>query len=154
MRRVEQLERLALRCGEAAAKRALRELGRERDPGVRVDPPTAEAKVEITEFGIQHLKLKATATGNNLLFLSETYYQPGWKAFIDGAETEILRANYMFRGLVVPAGDHTIEMRFEPAGYTIGKNLSLAVNLLVIGGMVVVGWVEWKRVRGGRVPLG
>jgi hypothetical protein len=114
------------------------------DPGARVDPPAAGASVEVTEFGIQHLKLKATATGNNLLFLSETYYQPGWKATIDGKEAEIIRANYLFRGLVVPPGEHTIEMRFEPSGFVLGKNLSLAVNLLVILGFGVVGFFEWR----------
>ncbi len=114
------------------------------DPGVGVDPPEAGASVEVTEFGIQHLKLKATATGTNLLFLSETYYQPGWKAFIDGKEEGIIRANYLFRGLVVPAGDHAIEMRFEPSGFALGKNLSLAVNLLVIVGFGAVGFFEWR----------
>ena len=114
------------------------------DPGVTIDPPTADASVEITESGIQHVALKATATGNNLLFLSETYYQPGWKAFIGGKEAEIIRANYMFRALVVPAGTHTIEMRFEPSGFVIGKNLSLGVNLLVVLGLGAVGFVEWR----------
>lgn len=115
------------------------------DPGVRIDPPAAGASVEVTEFGIQHLKLKATATGNNLLFLSETYYQPGWRAFIDGKEEGIIRANYLFRGLVVPPGEHTIEMRFESTGFEVGRSLSLGMNLLVIAGLGAMGFSSWRR---------
>jgi uncharacterized membrane protein YfhO len=47
-----------------------------------------------------------------LLVLTDNYY-PGWKATIDGKNSEILRADYSFRGLVVTPGKHIIEFTFH-----------------------------------------
>ena len=51
-------------------------------------------------------------------------------AFVDGQPAEIYRANYILRTVKVPAGDHTIEMKFNPSSYQIGKNLSLAGSVI------------------------
>lgn len=106
------------------------------DPGLTLDPLLPTNKVEITHLGIQDLSLSVTAGGRNLLFLSETWYPEGWKAYVDGEEAPILRLNYLFRGIVVPPGEHTITMRFEPRGFAVGKQLSLWSNLLVLGSLV------------------
>ncbi|MEW5798495.1 MAG: YfhO family protein [Bacteroidota bacterium] len=100
-----------------------------------IDPPQEGASVQYSHYGIQDLELKVHATGSNLVFLSESWYPEGWKAFIDGTETPIYRLNYMFRGVVVPQGDHVVTMEFEPAGFYLGKNLSLWLNILVLGGL-------------------
>ncbi len=100
-----------------------------------IDPPRQDASVRYVHFGIQDLELKVHATGNNLVFLSESWYPEGWKAFVDGTEIPIYRLNYMFRGIVVPQGDHAITMKFEPAGFYLGKDLSLWLNILVLGGL-------------------
>ncbi|MHB1049004.1 MAG: YfhO family protein [Bacteroidota bacterium] len=103
------------------------------DPNIDVEPPDSGASAVITRYGMQELEIAVSATGNNLLFLSESWYPEGWTAFLDGTEIPIHRINYMFRGLVVPKGEHVITMRFEPAGFEIGKNLSLWLNIVVIG---------------------
>jgi hypothetical protein len=102
------------------------------DPHVSVVPPGREASAKYTKFGIQDLEIQATATGNNLLFLSEAYYPNGWKAFIDGGETPIYRADYLFRAIVVPQGTHTVTMKFEPRGFYLGKYISFGINLLLL----------------------
>ncbi|HTY36184.1 MAG TPA: YfhO family protein [Bacteroidota bacterium] len=117
------------------------------DPKVTVEPVHPAATVDITHYGIQDLTMQTKTAGNNLLFLSETYYPVGWKAFLDGKEIPIYRANYLFRALVVPAGQHQIEMRFEPKGFYIGKNLSLAANILVLGGLSFFGFEYWRKKR-------
>ncbi len=109
------------------------------DIKAKIDPPLQGAKAEIVHYGIQDLKVRTTATGNNLLFLSEAYYPKGWKASIDGKEVEILRLNYLFRGVVVPQGEHTIEMKFEPASFSTGRQISLASNIIVLIGIVFTG---------------
>jgi uncharacterized membrane protein YfhO len=43
-------------------------------------------------------------------------YQKGWTAYVDGQETELLRANYMYMALPIEAGEHTIELKFEIPG--------------------------------------
>ena len=105
------------------------------DPKIAIEPPKEGAKAIMTHYGIQDLEAKVTATGNNLLFFSEAWYPEGWKAFIDGKESPIYRIDYMFRGLIVPAGEHTISMKFVPRGYYLGKTLALWINILALGGI-------------------
>jgi hypothetical protein len=105
------------------------------DPKLIIDVPQHGTEATYIHFGIQDIALKVKATGNNLLFLSESWYPEGWKAYIDGNETPIHRINYMFRGVVVPVGEHSLTMKFEPRGYYIGKSLSLWMNIFVLAGL-------------------
>jgi len=109
------------------------------DPKVQIESPKEGASVQYTHYGSQDLEVKATATGHNLLFLSESWYPAGWKAFIDGSETPIYRLDYMFRGIVVPAGAHTVTMKFEPTSFFLGRSMSLGMNLLVLGSLAALG---------------
>jgi hypothetical protein len=117
------------------------------DPKVKIDPPRQGASAEFVRSGIQDLEVKVNATGNNLLFLSETYYPEGWKAFVDNVEVPILRLNYLFRGVIVPTGVHTLTMKFEPRGFSLGKTLSLSVNILLLAGLAVLGGMEYRKRR-------
>lgn len=117
------------------------------DPKISIEPPHPAARAEIVRYGIQDLEMNVTTSGNNLLFLSETYYPVGWKAFIDGKETPIYRANYLFRAVVVPPGIHKLEMKFEPKGFYLGKNLSLAANIVILGGLGFFGFDYWRKRR-------
>ncbi len=109
------------------------------NPNIKIDSVKVGAEIQYTKFDLMNLELHAKATGNNLLFLSEAYYPEGWKAFIDGNETPIYRLNYLFRGLVVPVGEHTIAMKFEPRGFYLGKQLSLWINILLLAGIGYFG---------------
>lgn len=115
------------------------------DIKTKIDPPLQGAEAEMIQYGLQNFTIKATATGNNLLFLSEAYYPKGWKAFIDGNEVEILRLDYLFRGVIVPQGKHTIEMKFEPNSYTTGRNISLASNIILMTGIAFQGVVMYRK---------
>ena len=67
-----------------------------------------------------------------VLTISEIYYPAGWKAFIDGEETEIFATNYILRGVVVPKGEHVVEMKFESKTYLWSLRLSLIGSILAI----------------------
>ncbi len=121
------------------------------DPKVQIESPKEGAAVQYTHYGIQDLEVKATATGNNLLFLSESWYPAGWKAFIDGNEAQILRLDYLFRGVIIPPGTHTLTMKFEPTSFYLGKDLSLAMNILVLSGLVAFGVIRFRK-RNSLVP--
>lgn len=64
------------------------------------------------------------------LVLADTWY-PGWQAKIDGENTEIYRADYLFRAIKVPAGNHQIEFAYLPYSFYIGVLMS------------VIGWGIW-----------
>lgn len=67
------------------------------------------------------------------LFSSETYY-PGWKAFLDGKEARIFVADYAFRAVAVPAGEHEIQFSYQPVSFRIGLYAGFAalINILII----------------------
>jgi uncharacterized membrane protein YfhO len=97
-------------------------------------------RVKSLEFKNELVKFEVDATGNNLLFMSEVYYPVGWKAYIDGKETEIIKVNYAFRGVIVPKGKHVVEMRFTSEKFALGKNLSLFGNIFVLALLGVGVW--------------
>lgn len=124
----------------------------EKDPSVKIDAADSTAKVQITEYGIHNITLDAEASGNNLLFLSEVYY-PDWKVYIDGQPAEILKTNYLFRGVVVPKGKHKIEFKFESSTYYMGKNLSMGTNILLVAIFgVAIGGMYFRRKKRRKCP--
>ena len=74
------------------------------------------------------------------LFMSEAHY-PGWKAYVDGREEEILRADYVFRAIPVGPGSHRIEVVYQSLSFKVG----LAVSLLTIVVLVIVGVTHTRR---------
>uniref|UniRef100_UPI0040472023 YfhO family protein n=1 Tax=Algoriphagus sp. TaxID=1872435 RepID=UPI0040472023 len=86
------------------------------------------------------LSYRAEMTKTGLAVFSEIYYPAGWTATIDGKEAPILRANYLLRGLHIPAGTHEIVFTFAPASYTATKTpmilFQYALVLLLIAGLV------------------
>ncbi|HEY9165389.1 MAG TPA: YfhO family protein [Candidatus Kryptonia bacterium] len=104
----------------------------EKDPGLKVDPTDTGCRVTFTDYELQSMKMEATTSGNNLLLLSDVYYPAGWKAYIDGHPAQIYKADYFLRALLVPKGNHEIELKFEPRMYSLGRGLTLASNGLVI----------------------
>lgn len=56
---------------------------------------------------------------------SEIYYDAGWNAFLDGRKTDYVKANYALRGMYIPAGNHSIEFKFEPDSYYTGRTLTI-----------------------------
>lgn len=106
----------------------------------KIDPPDSTAYVKITKYVFENIEMDVNASGNNLLFLGDTYYNIGWKALIDGKETKIYRANHNGRAILVPPGKHKVEFRYEPLSYYLGKNISLGLNAVVLILLAVFGF--------------
>lgn len=111
----------------------------------KIDPPDSTAFINITEYVFEKIKMNVNASGNNLLFLGDTYYNVGWKAFIDGVETKIYRANHNGRAILVPPGKHEVEFRYEPKSFYIGKNISLGLNLVVLINLILISITKIRK---------
>jgi len=123
---------------------------------LQVDRPDSTAFVNIEKYDDENIYLKVNASGNNFLFLGDTYMSgeadykilkisTGWKAYIDGNETQIYRTNHDFRGIVVPAGEHKIHFEYLPESFVIAKNSSLVLSALVIIGLLVSLGMNFKK---------
>jgi hypothetical protein len=109
--------------------------------------PAADSNARITldKYGLNELKYTSVNSGAGLSVFSDIYYPAGWKAFIDGKETPILRVNYALRGLVVPAGKHEIVFRFAPATFFLGRKISTISSILLLV-MVAAGLIlTWRK---------
>ncbi len=104
--------------------------------------PAEEAgTVSLVSYQPEKIIFKTTSTGDELLFLSDTYY-PGWKASIDGRETPIYRADFAFRTVTVPKGDHVVTMEYQPISLKIGALLS-ALGIVLFG--TTIFWLRKSR---------
>ena len=94
------------------------------------------ANIQLILHKPNHLKYVSNNKNYGFAVFSEMYYQNGWKATIDGKETEISRVNYVLRGLPIPAGKHTIEFKFEPQVVKTGSTIALISS---IGMLLLIG---------------
>jgi hypothetical protein len=78
------------------------------------------------------IQYRSSAKTNQFAVFSEVYYPEGWNAYIDGKKFDYVRTDYTLRGMNVPAGDHTIEFRFEPSSYKKGRMLTSIGQILVL----------------------
>ena len=87
--------------------------------------------VVVADYAPDRIELRATTDMPRLLVLSEMDF-PGWRAKVDGVETPIQRTNYLYRGIVVPPGEHTVEFVYRPASVQWGLVISAVALLIVI----------------------
>ena len=69
--------------------------------------------------------------GGRWMFVSEKWY-PGWEATVDGATTQVHRANVAFRAVYVPEGRHRVVFRYRPWILLAGAILSLGAVVLAL----------------------
>ncbi len=82
-------------------------------------------RAEITRYEPDYIEIKTDSKENGILFLSEVYY-PGWEAYVDGTKTEIYQANYIFRSIALPKGEHIVKFAYNPKIFKLGLFISLA----------------------------
>lgn len=94
-------------------------------------PASGLAEVQITARTAAQLAMQTQTDAPRLLVLSEMY-TPGWRASVDGVETPIYRTNYLFRGVVVPAGAHHVTVAYQPRSALIGAGVTALALVLVL----------------------
>ncbi|MBI5090825.1 MAG: YfhO family protein [Candidatus Hydrogenedentes bacterium] len=105
----------------------------ERPPSGRL-PSATDGRLggaQITRYSSTRVSVTVDAAQECYLVLADAFY-PGWSATIDGKPAEIFPADYAFRGLVVPAGLHTVEYTYNPLSFRIGLAISSTTLILSV----------------------
>lgn len=106
------------------------------------------SSIRLTSYAPNRLTYETNNTQDGIAVFSEIYYPDGWHVTIDGQPAELARADYILRTMYVPAGQHTIEMRFDPTSLHVTEGIAYgALALLVIGIIVAVLIAKRKYVK-------
>jgi hypothetical protein len=99
--------------------------------------------VTVLRYAPETIVISAATTADGLLVVSDPY-ATGWNAYVDGQKTEILRTNHALRGVPITAGEHTVELKYEPESLRIGMLVTGAAAVAMIG---IWAWalVDWRR---------
>ncbi len=120
----------------------------EEDPQESFMTPTQGAtktnitKVDLLTYKSQSLEYLIEVPHGGFLFISDNYF-PGWKAFVDGKQVKIYRADYSFRAISVPGGRHKVSLVYDPNSVKYGIYLSLA-SLIFTAGFVYFSKTQSK----------
>jgi hypothetical protein len=106
------------------------------------------SSIRLTSYTPNRLTYETNNAQDGIAVFSEIYYPDGWHVTIDGQPAELARADYILRTMYVPAGQHTIEMRFDPPSLHVTEGIAYgALALLVIGIIVAVLIAKRKYVK-------
>ncbi len=94
--------------------------------------PESPGTARITEYRTTHVEVEVDTPQDAVLVQTDAYY-PGWTVAIDGEATEIFPVYYVWRGVRVPAGRHTVEFNYFPVSLKAG----LAVSTLTCSASVI-----------------
>lgn len=109
----------------------------EKDPGFTgPEEPSPLIKVKVAEYKANKVTCTVSAPHNGVVVLADNWH-PDWKVYVDGKEQECLKADYVFRGVTIPQGDHTIVFAYRSTPFTIGKVITI-VALIIAGASVAL----------------
>ena len=98
----------------------------EEEPEAPFEEPDS-SWVSVVSFNPNEISFKAFSDKQALFVISEMYYPPGWKAYIDDeAVTKIYKTNHAIQSIIFPAGEHEVALRFEPDSYYNNIRISYA----------------------------
>lgn len=93
---------------------------------------------KITHFSENEIELEVRTAGDRLLVLSENYYEPGWKASVNGKKTEIYQTNHVLRSVFVPEGSHSVTFQYDSSLFRVSRLVSRISLVLVLVAVVLV----------------
>ena len=103
------------------------------------------SSVVVTDYSLHRINMDVRTDKNSFLVLSEIYYPAGWNAYLDGKKIDIYATDHTLRGMVIPAGEHRVEVIFEPFLHRLSSILSLIgiVVTMLLG--IAGGWLYYKK---------
>ncbi|HEV7781742.1 MAG TPA: hypothetical protein VGO58_10790 [Chitinophagaceae bacterium] len=90
------------------------------------------SSIRMTRFDNDAIDYEANCNGPQFAVFSEVYYPAGWNAYIDGKPVAYVNADYVLRGLSIPAGKHTIRFAFEPKSVKKGTSIMFIASILLL----------------------
>ena len=98
--------------------------------------------IDLESYAPNALRYTYNAAADRLAVFSEIYYPNGWTATVDGQPLPLIRADWTLRAALLPAGEHTVEMRFDPPSYRVGAAVSRASSIpLILIALLSLGWL-------------
>jgi hypothetical protein len=101
------------------------------------DSVVGNSSIKLIEYQPNKLIYESNSDAEELAVFSEIYYPKGWHVSIDGKKAEMVCANYILRSMLIPAGKHTVEFRFDPESYKITESIAWAGYILLLGFIVI-----------------
>ncbi len=107
----------------------------------------AEGTIQLVDYKPNELKYTFDSSKDELVVFSEIWTKKGWTMWVDNDESPLLRADYILRAAVIPAGQHEIVMRYEPSIWRIGNIIQLVSSFLILAGLatVVYSWLKQRK---------
>jgi len=99
----------------------------------------ASGSVELVSYKPNKVEFKTSTDGSMLLFLSDTYFS-GWKAYVNGLEIDIYKANYAFRAVEVPPGQSSVIFEYNPESFYLGFKVSI-ISLIAL--IILTGYLRY-----------
>jgi len=109
-------------------------------------PADSSATIKQTDFDFENIKYESNSSAPHLAVFSEIFYKD-WHAYIDGKEAPIAKADYVLRTMLIPAGKHSIEFKFEPKVYHLGSTLtSIGGFIILLLILAFIGQLVWPMI--------
>ncbi len=102
-------------------------------------------QIRVQEHTPKKITYQSSTNSDAFAVFSEIYYPKGWVATIDGEEVDILRSNYVLRGLEIPAGDHEIVFEFKPRAYLVGSKINVAVACSFVAIFLIFLFMDYRK---------
>lgn len=118
-------------------------------PQVTLTPQAdSAASIQLTKYDNDEIEYSLKTGTNQLAVLSEIYYPAGWKAYVDGKETPIVKANYVLRAVNIPTNAKKLELKFVPEVYLKSYKITGIMNWLlyiILFAGLFMSWWEWQK---------
>jgi hypothetical protein len=103
---------------------------------IRTASSDSHGDAQLLEYGTSTVRATISSDADGFMVVGDRF-DAGWRAWVDGREAPVVRANAIMRAVPVPAGEHTVEMRYEPWWITLGLVISLLSLLVVVSAIAL-----------------
>jgi hypothetical protein len=104
----------------------------------------SDSRILAKSFEPQSVTAETQSSAQAIVVVAQSFYHP-WHAYVDGKRVPLLRANYAFQALEVPAGRHLVKLLYEDAGFKIGAMISLCALAFCLAGLVRELFIRSRR---------